>query len=152
MFRKALFSKFVSEFSILAQEANIDSSLFKKDFNKALTYRLRSAALDDSHTAINEDRKRNKEGPTTASGNARTTKPAAPKATTSPATIDKTSTTPRTFAPLTDKDRIQYRAEGRCFYYREVGHMGKDCPKRLAKLAATTLSTLEHPQGATNTV
>lgn len=174
MFGKHSFGEFVSEFSILAQEANIDPSLFKRDFNEALTYRLRSAVvtyyidrnvdfdqfvnychqLDDSHTAIDEDRKRSKEGPATAGGNAKTIRSAALKSTTSSATTDRAPTliTPRTVTPLTDEDRARYRIEGRCFYCRELGHIGKECPKRLARSAITTLSALERPQGVTDTV
>jgi hypothetical protein len=172
MFGKASFSEFVSEFSILAQEANIDPAHFKRDFNEALTYRLRSAVvtyyidrnvdfdqfvlychqLDDSHTAIDEDRKRNKEGPATG-GNTKNTKGAISKATTSSTTtVDRASTptTPRTFSPLTDEERDRYRTEGRCFYCRELGHIGKDCPKRAARAATAALHALERSQGTTN--
>jgi hypothetical protein len=36
-------------------------------------------------------------------------------------------TTP--FKKLTDKERAQYRAEGRCFRCRTQGHMARNCPK-----------------------
>jgi hypothetical protein len=36
-------------------------------------------------------------------------------------------TTP--FKKLTDEERAQYRAEGRCFRCRTQGHMARNCPK-----------------------
>jgi hypothetical protein len=33
------------------------------------------------------------------------------------------------FKKLTDKERAQYRAEGRCFRCRTQGHMARNCPK-----------------------
>jgi hypothetical protein len=45
-----------------------------------------------------------------------------------PMDIDATNvTTP--FKKLTDEERAQYRAEGRCFRCRTQGHMARNCPK-----------------------
>jgi hypothetical protein len=45
-----------------------------------------------------------------------------------PMDVDATNvTTP--FKKLTDEERAQYRAEGRCFRCRTQGHMARNCPK-----------------------
>jgi hypothetical protein len=45
-----------------------------------------------------------------------------------PMDVDATNvTTP--FKKLTDKERAQYRAEGRCFRCQTQGHMARNCPK-----------------------
>jgi hypothetical protein len=54
-----------------------------------------------------------------------------------PMDVDATNiTTP--FKKLTDKERAQYRAEGRCFRCRTQGHMARNCPKNAN--AQTTLN------------
>jgi hypothetical protein len=45
-----------------------------------------------------------------------------------PMDVDATNVTVP-FKKLTDKERAQYRAEGRCFRCRTQGHMARNCPK-----------------------
>jgi hypothetical protein len=45
-----------------------------------------------------------------------------------PMEVDATNTT-LPFKQLTDEERAQYCAEGRCFRCRVQGHMARNCPK-----------------------
>jgi hypothetical protein len=56
--------------------------------------------------------------------------------------VDATNTT-LPFKKLTDDERAQYRAEGRCFRCRTQGHMARNCPKNTNRnpVARTTDST-----------
>ena len=45
-----------------------------------------------------------------------------------PMDVDNATTT-LPFQKLTDDERAQYRAEGRCFQCRLKGHLARDCPK-----------------------
>ena len=51
------------------------------------------------------------------------------------------------FKKLTDEERAQYRAEGRCFRCRIQGHMARNCPKN-AK--AQNLNARETTTGTSN--
>ena len=37
------------------------------------------------------------------------------------------------FSPLTNKERLKLMKEGKCFYYRQPGHITANCPKSITK-------------------
>jgi hypothetical protein len=64
--------------------------------------------------------------------------------------VDATTTT-LPFKKLTDDERAQYRAEGRCFRCRTQGHMARNCPKNTNRnpTVRTNDSTTTAPTVAT---
>jgi hypothetical protein len=53
-----------------------------------------------------------------------------------PMDVDTTTTT-FPFNKLTDEERVQYRAEGRCFRCRQKGHMARNCPNNANRVPIT---------------
>ena len=66
-----------------------------------------------------------------------------------PMDVDNTTAT-LPFQKLTDDERAQYRAEGRCFRCRLKGHLARDCPKNSNQRPNANVRTTS-PSAATST-
>jgi hypothetical protein len=69
-----------------------------------------------------------------------------------PMDVDATNTVP--FKKLTEEERAQYRAEGRCFRCRSQGHMARNCPKnnRQNTIIRTNTTTSIPPPSSDTTI
>lgn len=71
-------------------------------------------------------------------------RPSRPSSSSATTPLPSSSSSPR-LAPLTEKERVQFRQEGRCYKCRTIGHLSPDCPLHMPTASPSAPEVKQEP-------